>query len=500
MASSTYSRRRFLQGLGLGTAALALNSCNINESPLGTCKINRMPSRYAQPLAQEVENAPNVIFIFTDDQGWGDAASFGHPYLKTPNIDRLTTEGTWFQQFYVNSAVCSPSRAAVMTGRYPNKANVHWHFSNKADENKSRCMSDSLEPTIPTLADIFQSAGYKTGQFGKWHLSSDDLNAASPLDYGFDDERTVISNKFGWDVSQMTLFWARSSDLFARETIRFISDTVTASEKEGKRTPFFANLWTYVPHAPYQLRPSDREVYADLQVNPDDFPERMATYMRNAPNLQSQMQTYCAAVTGLDLAIGRLLDYLDAANLSNDTLIVFSSDNGPEDYAVGHARKGAMGFAGQYRGRKRSLYEGGIRTPLVARWPGVVKAGEANKDTTMTAIDFVPTLSKLAGINLPTDMDLDGEDMSDVILGAERQRNKNIFWEHRFPTYGDEVDRSPPLLLRSGDWKYMTSPDGSRKELYNLRDDVEERRNLYSEERVIGRRLERELLDWYKSI
>ena len=497
MSSFTYSRRRFLQGLGGSAAALALNGCS--DLPLGSCRVNTMPRRYAEPLSQEVENAPNVIFIFTDDQGWGDAASFGHPYLKTPNIDKLTKEGTWFQQFYVNSAVCSPSRAAVMTGRYPTKANVHWHFS-KSGDNNAHCMPDALEPSIPTLADIFQSAGYKTGQFGKWHLSSENPDAASPLEYGFDEERTIISNKVGWDVKEVGLFWAKSTDLFVTETIRFISDTVTASEKTGKRTPFFANMWSFVPHAPYQLRPTDKEVYADLQVNPDDFPERMATYMRNAPNLQSQMQTYCAAVTGLDKAIGKLIDYLDAANLSNDTLIVFSSDNGPEDYAVRAARKGSMGYAGQHRGRKRSLYEGGIRTPLVARWPGVVKAGEINKSTTITAIDFVPTLSKLAGIELPSEMSLDGEDMSDVILGAERQRNRSIFWEHRFPTYGAEIDRSPPLLLRSGDWKYMTSPNGSRKELYNLRDDVEERRNLYGEERVIARRLERELLDWYKTI
>jgi len=226
----------------------------------------------------------------------------------------------------------------------------------------------------------------------------------------------------------------------------------------------------------------------------------MANYMRKAPDLQLQMKTYCAAVTGLDKAIGRLLDFLESSQLSNDTLIIFASDNGPEDYAIVDAKKGGMGSAGNFRGRKRSLYEGGIRTPLVVRWPGVVKAGEVNNTSVVTAIDLIPTLSKMAGINLPTTMPLDGEDVSDILLGNQRQRNKSIYWEHRFTTFGAAIDSSPPLMVRSGDWKYMTNTKGTRGELYNIKNDAEERLNVVNEEPEIASTLKTELNDWYTSL
>lgn len=496
---SSNSRRKLLKAMGLGAGTLALNACGITDPSLSGCKVYDMPTSYAQPFTQSPEQSPNVIVIFTDDQGWGDAASFGHPYLKTPNIDKLVDEGTWFQQFYVNSAVCSPSRAALMTGQFPSRTNVHGHFS-KLEQNAARCMPNWLEPNLPTMADIFKAAGYKTGQFGKWHLSSEHPDAVSPLEYGFDEERTVISNKSGWDREEIGLFWAKSTDLFVNETMRFISDTVNESQKSSQRIPFFANLWTYVPHAPYQLRPDDRAEYVDLVADPNDFPAYMANYMRRAPDLQLQMKTYCAAVTGLDKAIGRLLDFLESSQLSNDTLIIFASDNGPEDYAIVDASKGGMGSAGKFRGRKRSLYEGGIRTPLVVRWPGVVKAGDVNTNSVVTAIDFIPTLTKMAGISLPTTMPLDGEDVSDILLGNKRNRSKSIFWEHRFTTFGAAIDSSPPLMVRSGDWKYLTNTKGTRGELYNIKDDIEERRNVVVEEPEIASSLKTELNDWYTSL
>lgn len=525
--ASQSSRRRFLKQVAAGIGAVTLSACRTSvpitqpvDPPVVTpptpatppaqpsvpmtpeivkegCTVNPTPLSYAQPLAQEVENAPNVLFIFTDDQGWGDAGSFGHPYLKTPNIDRLTTEGTWYKQFYVNSAVCSPSRAALMTGRYPNRSNVHWHYATP-ERNDLRCMANWLDNEIPTMADVFQKAGYATGQFGKWHLSHAMPEAPSPTTYGFDQERTYVSNKFGWQGTPG--FLANSTDLFVEETIKFISDTTNESVQTGKRKPFFANLWTYVPHSPYRLRPSDIAEYESLVANPNDFPEYMANYMRKASDLTSQMRTYCAVVTSLDKAIGRLLDYLDAAQLTNDTLIVFASDNGPEDYAIPNAADGAMGSPGPYRGRKRSLYEGGIRTPLVLRWPGVIKNNTVNNTTTVTAVDFLPTLSKLAGIELPEGMNLDGEDLKDVVLGKKRQRMKDIFWEHRFDTWGDSIDSSPGLALRSGEWKFLMNPDGSQKQLYNLVDDVEERQNVMQDYGEIGAGLEQKLQDWYNSI
>ncbi len=199
--------------------------------------------------AADTKRPPNVIFILTDDQGWGDAKFAGHPYLKTPNLDRLAREGTWLRQFYVAATVCSPSRTAFMTSHYPARHQIHGHFSTH-DQNAARSMPDWLDADVTTLPDLLKQAGYATAHFGKWHLGGG-AGAPAPEAYGFDVSKTVNSNgpSLG-DEGKEPYFRARSTALMVDETIKFA--------QANKDRPFYVNLWTLVPHAP--LKPTAEQL------------------------------------------------------------------------------------------------------------------------------------------------------------------------------------------------------------------------------------------------
>jgi arylsulfatase A-like enzyme len=306
---------------------------------------------------------PNVIFILTDDQGWGDAHFAGHPYVKTPHLDRLAREGTWFRQFYVAATVCSPSRAAFMTSHYPARHQIHGHFATD-ESNAARSMPNWLNPDVTTLPDILKTVGYATAHFGKWHLGGG-KGAPAPDQYGFDESKTVNSSgpSLG-DEGKTPFFRAESTRLIVDETIDFM--------RRHKAEPFYANVWTLLPHAALKPTPEQLAVYAALEPKADDpaFGPWMRKYLGDAEDLRGQMQVFCASLTDLDTQIGRLLDALDELGLADDTIIVLSSDNGPEDYRIKNASNAGVGSTGPLRARKRSMYEGGIRTFGLVRWPG----------------------------------------------------------------------------------------------------------------------------------
>jgi N-acetylgalactosamine-6-sulfatase len=349
-------------------------------------------------------------------------------------------------------------------------------------------MPNWLDPDVTTVCDLLKGAGYSTAHFGKWHLGSGE-GAPGPSDYGIDDHRTVNANGPGWDMGVDPYFRAHSTGLFVDETIRFIKETVEA----GK--PFYVNLWTLVPHALLKPTPEELAVYEGLEVDSEDFPSYMRDYVANAPDTQSQMRIFCAAMTGLDEAIGRLLDFLDEQGLAENTVIFFSSDNGPEDYHIGNAKNAGMGFPGILRARKRSIYEGGVRTPLIVRWPGKVKAGRIDEDAVITGVDFLPTVCALAGVPVP-DIKADGENVSDMLLRKSRPRTKPICWEWRGRVFGNPVYEPPRLAVRDGDWKLFTGYDGETVELYNIPNDPEERNNVAEENPEVAERLKKMALDW----
>ena len=442
-------------------------------------------------IGKATAEKPNIVFILVDDMGWGDPDCFGHPYIKTPNLTRLAKQGTMFTQFYVNNPVCSPSRTAFMTGHYPARHRVHRHFSHEK-HNRSCGMPNWLDPDVTTLPDLLKKAGYATAHFGKWHLSGGTMpNAPSPSEYGIDDHRTRTGSGPTWDIKGDPYFRAHSTGLFVDETIRFM--------KEHNDEPFYVNLWTLVPHATLKPTPEELEAYRDLQLDANRFEGYMRTYVGRAPDPLSQAKVYFAAVTGMDKAFGRLLDALDELGLTENTLIFFTSDNGPEDYHIGNARNAGLGSPGAMRGRKRAIYEGGVRTPCIVRWPGHVPAGRVDRESVITAVDFLPTVCGLAGAEVPQ-IKPDGEDAGDVLLGKSRPRRKPIYWEWRGGVAGDPTYWPPALAIREGDWKLLINPDGSDAELYDVPNDDAEQNNLAGRHPEVVERLSRKVLSWKKTL
>jgi N-acetylgalactosamine-6-sulfatase len=428
----------------------------------------------AQPAAPR----PNVIFILADDMGWGDLSCYGNPRAKTPHIDRLAAQGTLFTQFYVNGSVCSPTRSAFLTGMYPARNRMHGHLAT-VELNQRRAMPNFLDPEVSNLPASLKAAGYRTGHYGKWHLGNGP-GAPLPGAYGFDDHKSVNSNDSRFsDLSPG--FRARSSAWIVDNALEFVRQT-------PRDQPFYAQLWMLLPHAPLSPTAEQLAPFQSLQPGPDvPWP--------------GAEQIYNASLRDLDTQIGRLLGELEKEGRAKDTLIVFSSDNGPEDIHIGNASHSAFGSPGPFRGRKRSLYEGGVRVPGIFRWPGRIPAGRVDDRAIVSGIDLFPTVAKLAGISqLPAKASVDGEDVSDILLGRTRPRRGPLHWEWRFNVAGYAVNRSPILSMRDGDWKLLMNPDRSRVELYKIPADPMEQTNLAGAQPEVVNRMSERMLSWQRTL
>jgi len=422
----------------------------------------------ATPLAAlraaetETPTKPNIVFIYADDWGWGDLSCHGHPWLKTPNLDRLASQGVDFQQFNVLSPVCSPSRTAVMTGRYPARFCIHQHFASPG-QNRQRNMPDWLDPKAPMLPRLLKDAGYRTAHFGKWHLTNGGTyGAPKPGDYGY-DEASVHNGGAEWP----------SADLLATapNTVAFI--------KANKDKPFFINVWLHQSHLPHVPTKESMETWK---------------------HLDEQKQVYAAVITDGDNAVGAILDALKTEGLEKNTIVLFSSDNGPESTTAQKLKKPgyggyySVGSSGGLRGRKRSLFEGGVRVPFIVRWPGHTPAGMKNDTTVFTAVDLLPTLCAAAGVTLPDDYTGDGENLLSALQGGTASRTRPLFWEWLGPA--KEPNWWPRLAVREGDWKLTLTADTTRAELYNLAKDRAEATNVANEYPEIVERLKKLVLEW----
>ena len=424
-----------------------------------------LPAAVAAPAAR-----PNIVFIFADDWGWGDLSCHGHPYVKTPNIDRLAREGTDFHQFNVLNPVCSPSRTAAMTGHFPSRYGIHQHFAAPA-LNLARNMPDWLDARAPTVARFFQQAGYRTAHFGKWHLTSRNTHGApAPTAYGFDE--FAVFNGGAETVS---------ADLHAtpENAVKFIA--------ANKDRPFFLNVWLHESHLPHVPTKASLEKWK---------------------HLDEQKRVYAAVITDGDNAVGRVLEALKAAGVEQNTIVIFSSDNGPEttgtDKGKGRpdAETGGNGFGGYYsvgssgglRGEKRSLFEGGVRVPFLVRWPGHTPAGAINNTTAFTAVDLLPTLCAAAGITLPSDYRSDGENLLAALTGQPVRRTRPIFWE--WTGKAAEPDWWPRLAVRDGDWKLALTGDAQRVALHRLTTDRAEAFDVAKDHPEIVARLTQLALAW----
>ena len=264
------------------------------------------------------------------------------------------------------------------------------------------------------------------------------------------------------------------------ETIRFVT--------AHKDRPFYVNAWMLIPHATLNPPEEQMKPYDFLQPGGKDFP------------FKSAAQVYYGSVTEMDKQIGRLLKSLDELGLAENTVILFSSDNGPEDIHVSNAGHSGVGSAGPFRGRKRSLYEGGIRVPGIIRWPGKVPAGKIDDLCVVAGVDWLPTVCKLAGVEPSPMHKLDGEEMSGVLLGKPRARATPLMWEWRFRIFGEPFHQSPMLAIRDGDWKLLMNPDRSRVELYEIKKDLTQLSNVAEHHPDIVARLSEKILDWQKEL
>ena len=405
----------------------------------------------ASPQAPALEGAKtNIVFIFADDWGWGDLGRHGHPYVKTPNLDQLAADGIEFLQFTVASGVCSPSRAAVMTGQFPARHSIHGHFAT-VKSHEERAMPDWLDPNAVLLPRLLQQAGYATAHYGKWHLTNIMVeDAPLPLEYGYDDY-----GAYNCSGPQMPVH-----DDVSR-AITFIEKSVAAQK------PFFINLWIHEPHTPHYPKPEYLEKFAHL-----DEPK----------------QVYAAVLAHADARIGELLGTLDRLTLAENTLVIFSSDNGPEntgkrrttdDLSTGRGlgNFASVGTTGGHRGRKRSLLQGGVGVPFIARWPGKIPAGKVDDTTPITAVDLLPTLCAIAGATLPHDYSPDGIDQTASLLGnPTTQRIQPVFWEWR--SARTKGENWPMLAVRKDGWKLLVGMRKERVELFRFPSDRLETTNL----------------------
>lgn len=429
-----------------------------------------------QAEAGPARTLPNIIFIFADDWGWGDLSCHGHPYIKTPNIDRLAKEGTDFTNFTVASGVCSPSRAAVLTGRFPARFGINGHFAT-VNSNANRGMPDWLDPTVPNLPRILQGAGYLTGHFGKWHLTGSAVpDAPRPERYGYD---------------HVAAFNCPGELMPVHDDAKNAIALIEESQRQDK--PFFINLWIHEPHTPFHT----------VQKYRDRFPDQTGSH-----------NVYASVLSHADDRIGEVLDTLDRLEFTENTLVIFSSDNGPA--GSGRARKlkmmhdpatgdgydtsAAVGTTAGRKGRKRSNFQGGIGIPFLARWPGKIKAGVQDDVSWISAVDLLPTFCEIAGAKLPADLQLDGQSQLAVLTGKPApSREKPLYWK-RYSAGGRSLGQIGEYAILDGQWKLLTDNQSKRVELYNVSQDPLEKKNLSAGHTAQVAELIQKLEEWKKSL
>jgi len=386
--------------------------------------------------------AANVILFLADDLGYGDLGCYGHARIKTPHLDAFARQGMRLTHCYAASAVCSPSRSALLTGRTPHRNGVFTWIAEGSPVHLRR-----EEVSLPAL---LKSAGYSTCHSGKWHLNGifNRSDQPQPGDHGYDWWLATQNNaapshhnpdNFVRNGEPVGLMQGYSAPLVVDEAIAWLK------EKRDPAKPFFLAVWTHEPHYPIKSDPTFKALYADL----DDDVQR----------------EHHANVTQLDSAFGQLMKALDEQRLADNTFVFFTSDNGPEGDGISTPGRGSTGGL---RGRKRDLHEGGIRVPGIARWPGKIATGTRN-DFPVIGTDLFATILAVAGVEPPRDRVLDGVDVLPVLTGSVNKidRPLPLYWR---------LNMAPnaKIAIRVGDWKLLANGDLTQFELYNLQDDERE--------------------------
>jgi arylsulfatase A-like enzyme len=432
--------------------------------------------------AEEVRR-PNIVFILADDLGYADLACYGSKYYETPNIDRMAAAGMRFTDGYSCGANCQPTRAALMSGQYGPRTGVYTVGSIERFDWRSRPLRPVDNVTqLPlekvTIADTLKKAGYATGMFGKWHLGND--AAHHPSRRGFDE--AIVSEGVHFDFKTNPHVKTKPGEYLAD----FLTDRAVDFIERHRKQPFFLYLPHFAVHAPHQAK------------NP------LIKHFKDKPGVGDQKNpAYAAMIASVDESVGRVLAKLEELGLSENTLVIFSSDNG----GVGGYRRAGLDKDGvtdnaPLKGGKGMFYEGGVRVPYIFYWKGKVDSGQVNS-TPIISIDLYPTLCEIAGAELPGDYELDGVSYAKLLTGEQKSLDReSLFWH--FPGYlgaGKGKWRTTPVgSIRSGDWKLLEWFEDGRQELYNMKDDVGEEHDLLGKNADKAKELHDRLFAWRQSV
>ncbi|TWT91203.1 Arylsulfatase [Neorhodopirellula pilleata] len=432
-------------------------------------------------FANAADRPPNFVIIFTDDQGYGDLSCFGGKHVSTPRIDQMAAEGSRLTSFYVVAPVCTPSRAGLMTGCYPKRIDM------AMGSNFGVLLAGDpkgLNPDEITIAEVLKTVGYRTGIFGKWHLG--DQPEFLPTKQGFDE---YFGIPFSHDIhpfhprqdhykfpplplleNEQVIEMDPDADYL---TNRITEHAVSFIER-NKDEPFFLYIPHPIPHAPLHVSPPFMEGVSD---------DIVATLKAEDGNIdyKTRDNLYHQAISEIDWSVGKILDTLKAGGLDENTLVLFTSDNGPPKNSL-------FASAGPLRGNKGTTFEGGMREPTVVRWPSKIPAGKPN-DELMTTMDLLPTFAKLAGASIPTDRVIDGKDIWPTLLGVAKTPHEVFFY------HGGNALKA----VRSGKWK-LHANQGKPTQLYDLENDIGETKNVIESHPDVAKKLAQHLRTFEKEI
>lgn len=455
------SRRGFLACLGGGALGLMLGGCGSDAEP---------------------DRKPNIVIVLVDDLGWNDLGFMGHPFHETPNIDRLSRQGMVFSDAYANAPLCAPSRACLLTGQYPPRHGVYSvNQSGLINQQAAKLLQAANSPQLGadsvTFMEVLARVGYVGASIGKWHVGVDPVNG--PLKQGF--HLNLGGNAMGFPMRGYFPPYGNPNldDGPAGEYLTDrLTDEAVAFIDENQDRPFLLLLSHFGVHVPLQAKPDLVRKYryktcTGLSCNP----------------------IYAAMVESVDQSVGRVMDHLEALGLSDNTLFIFTSDNGGNGCATKNA---------PLRGAKGTLYEGGLRVPLIVRWPGRIAPGTQSA-TPVIGIDLFPTLLEAARTAAPSGLVLDGRSLMPLLSGTGQIQRKALYWH--FPLYMQNETCSPATwcttpvgVIRKGRYKLMEffEPRGTpcRMELYDLEQDRQESQNLSCSRPDVLKELRADMLDW----
>jgi len=473
-------RRGFLRLLGVGAAAAAA----------GSAAPRWLRAAADAPASSAAGTRPNIVLLLIDDMGWRDVGFMGSKYYHTPNIDRLAAGGMVFSRAYANAPNCAPTRACLMSGQYAPRHGVYTVGTSARGQAARRKLipvtnTTTLNPKIVTIAETLKKAGYTTAMMGKWHLGGEAENC--PEAQGFD--LNIGGTEAGNPRSYFSPYHNPKipdgpageylTDRLTDEALKYLDAQAAGGAAAGGgtgKTPFFLYLPHYAVHSPLQAK---KDMIAACAARPADGGQHNPTY--------------AAMIESTDEGIGRILAKLDEHKFTDNTLVIFFSDNG-----------GVMGTTSNapLRGFKGMLYEGGIREPMIVRWPGHVKPG-SKCDQAVIGIDFYPTLLELAGAPAPAGQELDGMSIVGLMTGSQKLAPRAIYWH--FPCYLEGATptgwrTTPAGAVQMGDYKLIEFFEDGHCELYNIVEDIGETKDLAASMPDKARELHDELVAWRKRV